>query len=106
MKSQSLLDRSGLGERAVINGPTEWNASLVSEKPVRAEDVHDPTESEARWQKHVVVALWVCLALLIALSNALVYAKTHGLFDSFHERVPLLPPWPVGYLRIPGAVGH
>jgi hypothetical protein len=42
----------------------------------------EPPESEAKWQKHVMVALWISLALMIALSIALVLAEGHGLFHS------------------------
>jgi hypothetical protein len=83
MTSQNLLDRGELDEKAVIKGSSEWNASLISRKPVRMEYVRDPTESEAECQKRVMAALWIFLALLIVFSGAavcLLWAKVHGLF--------------------------
>ena len=96
MKSQSLFHEDGLIERTVDSGSGGWNASFVSGKPASAQLSPDPTERKAKWQKHVVVALWVCLALLIAISGALVYAKAHGLFESSPGHTPALPPWPTG----------
>jgi hypothetical protein len=52
-----------------------------------------PAESEAKWQKHVVAALWVFLALLIVLCVALVYGKANGLFHPMPGETT--PPWPV-----------
>ncbi len=52
MTSQDLLDHGGLGE------------------------------AEARWQRHVVISLWISLAFLVSACIALLYANTHGLFRS------------------------
>ena len=49
-------------------------------------------ESEARWQKHVMAALWVCIALLVALAVGLVYAKAYGLFQPGAGSAA--PAWP------------
>ena len=53
--------------------------------------------SEDKWQKHVVVALWICVALLIAITGMLLYGKAHGLFESFPADTRSLPPWPTGF---------
>ena len=52
----------------------------------------DPAESEVKWQKHVMTALWICVGLLIALSLALVLAEGNGLFQSSPNGP--LPAWP------------
>ncbi len=96
MKSQSLFHEDGLIERAVNSGSGGWRASFVSGKPARMEYVREPPENEAKWQKHVVVALWVALVLLITLSTTLMFAKAHGLFESSPGHTPALPPWPEG----------
>jgi hypothetical protein len=36
-------------------------------------------ETEAKWQKHVVVLIWVALAILLVAGCGLMYAKAHGL---------------------------
>jgi hypothetical protein len=83
MTNQSLLHRGDPGDKATISGSSKWNASLISRKPVRMEFDPDPAESEDECQKHVLVALFVFLALLIVLSGTVVYllwAKVHGLY--------------------------
>jgi hypothetical protein len=81
----------------MIHSAPAWQASLDSGKPPSMGYAHDPADSEAKWQKHVIAGLWIFILLLIVLSGALAYAKTHGLFDSFHDHTPLLPAWPTGY---------
>jgi hypothetical protein len=52
--------------------------------------------SEAKWQKHVMAALWVAFALLIVIGAGFVYAKAHGLFQSSPEdkQAPVPTAWP------------
>ncbi len=70
MKSLNLLHRGGLGGMP-------------------------PKESEAKWQKHVVIALWMLLVLLVAGAAVLVWAGANGLLGSSdHDRIP---SWPVGW---------
>lgn len=52
-------------------------------------------ESAEKWQKHVVVALWILFLSLLALSVGLVYGKTHGLFQSPPQNAT--PPWVEGW---------
>jgi hypothetical protein len=63
----------------------------------RTEYLHDSTAGEEKWQKHVVAALWISFALLIALSAGLVYARNHGLFQSLHDQTPPAAPWTPTY---------
>ena len=56
-------------------------------------------ESEDKWQKHVIVALWVFLGLLIAITVALWYASANGLLESLAVHAAPgwpIPSWPVG----------
>ena len=96
MKSHSLFHMGGLGGWARPHSPRRWNAPFPAGKPGHWEGARDPAESEAAWQKHVVVGLWICLALVIVLSCALLYAKAHGLLPLLPNRTPPLPPWPDG----------
>jgi hypothetical protein len=52
-------------------------------------------DREAKWQKHVVVALWVCLAVFALLCITLLYAKTHGWFHATPAGVAA--PWPASW---------
>ena len=96
MKSQSLLDKRGWGERPGNKPYPGWNAFVPKKlRPRRYADGSDA--NDAKWQRHIVVLLWLAIALLIALGSALMYAKGHGFFDSVpHRRTPLPPPWPEG----------
>ena len=53
-------------------------------------------QSEAKWQKHVMVALWVVLALLLVIGLGYFYAKSHGFFQSSPEDklAPVPTAWP------------
>ncbi len=51
-------------------------------------------EREAKWQRHAIVLLWVCIALLFAVSAALLIGRAHGLFHSSPDRLPPSPAWP------------
>ena len=95
MKSQSLLDKGRVGGRARANRSVGWNV-YTPEKQCRTETADDADEREAKWQKHVVVLLWVCLALVITIGSALIYAHDHGLirFGPVHQ-TPLPVEWPV-----------
>ncbi len=53
------------------------------------------TEREANWQKHVVIALWLLLGFLIAVSAGLIWAGANGLFESSEDHT--IPSWPVGW---------
>ena len=52
-------------------------------------------EREAQWQRHTIVALWVGIGLLIAITGGLLYGRAHGLFQSSPDRLPSAPSWPV-----------
>jgi len=52
-------------------------------------------EREAQWQRHTIVALWILIALLIAITAGLLYGRAHGLFQPSPERLPSVPSWPV-----------
>ena len=56
----------------------------------------DPVESEDKWQKHVMVVLWLVVALVIALSVAWVYADYHGWFRSSSDQPASPPAFPTG----------
>jgi hypothetical protein len=88
MNSHSLLDRRGWKTKALLGGSPERRGPR--------DDVLESAKGEAKWQRHVVEGLWVFLALLIVVCAALLYAKTHGLFDFSPGQTPLLPPWPEG----------
>jgi hypothetical protein len=45
-------------------------------------------EREARWQKHVVMGLWLLLALLIAVAGILIAAEAQGYLDRAANREP------------------
>ena len=50
-------------------------------KPGGMEYVRAPVESEAKWQRHVMAALWTILALAFAIGTVLFYAETQGWFQ-------------------------
>jgi hypothetical protein len=72
MTTQHPLPKGAVGESATSNGSGEWNASLISRKPVRMEFTN-PGETESECQKHIFAALWVFLGLIIVLTIAVVY---------------------------------
>jgi hypothetical protein len=53
---------------------------------------HD--DAESKWQKHVIVGIWVLVAIVVAIAVALAYAEGHG----FLQKSPLpkepVPAWP------------
>ena len=65
----------------------------VSSEKAGLESVLDPVEREASWQKHVMVLLWISIALLMVFVGILLYAKYHGLFESPSDKVA---PFPAG----------
>jgi polyferredoxin len=69
MTSQDLLHRGGLNETT-------------------------PEEGQARWQKHVLGALWVLIGLLIGGAVVFAWADANGLLDSFAGHTT--PSWPTG----------
>jgi hypothetical protein len=96
MKSQTLLDRGGWGKKPTDERPPAWDAYIPQGSDPTG-SVGDPVESEAKWQKHVVVLLWVALGVVLVLGSALLYAKGHGLFESVPAHgTPLPHLWPEG----------
>lgn len=65
-------------------------------KPGGMEYVRGPVGSEAKWQRHVMTALWVSLALVFATGTALVFGEAHGWFDSSAASTTRVPAWPAG----------
>ena len=63
-------------------------------KPGGMEYVRAPVESKAKWQKHVMAALWISLALVLAIGAVLVYAETQGWFQSAPAPATRVPAWP------------
>ncbi len=59
--------------------------------------MEDSAESEAKWQKHVVVLIWVALVGMLILACVLFYAKGHGLIGPTPGHgAPLPAIWPEG----------
>ena len=57
----------------------------------------DSSETETRWQRHVVETIWVVLLLTLLVSLVLVYGNAHGWFIPVFGHPPTLPPpWPEG----------
>jgi hypothetical protein len=50
--------------------------------------------TEAKWQKHVIVALWVLFALLVVVTATLMFAEAHGFFEPSSGHSPPVAPWP------------
>jgi hypothetical protein len=50
-------------------------------------------ESEDKWQKHVILALWVAIGLLVVSAVALWCANANGLLESL--AVHAIPGWPI-----------
>ena len=46
----------------------------------------DPAESGAKWERHVMVALWISLVQMIVLALTLVFAEGKGSFASPGDR--------------------
>jgi hypothetical protein len=51
-------------------------------------------EAEDRWQRHVILVLWLVVGLVIALGAALLWAETNGFFQSASDQT--IPSWPAG----------
>jgi hypothetical protein len=51
-------------------------------------------DTEAKWQKHVIVAMWVALGIFIAVATGLFYGEGHGFFKSSHDYPAAVAPWP------------
>ena len=75
--------------------PNEKELAVSSEKP-GVESVLDPVERQASWQKHVMVLLWISIALLMVFVGILLYAKYHGLFESPSDKVAPFPSGTAG----------
>ena len=58
---------------------------------------NDPGESEDKYQKHVIVALWTLLGILIAVSVLLIWGEDYGLLQSFASHSIGFPSWPVSW---------
>jgi hypothetical protein len=69
MTSEHLVHESGLGE---MNGD--------------------------KWQRHVIVALWVLIAIVMVVAAGLFYEKGHGFFRSHAspDHATQVTPWPDG----------
>ena len=55
------------------------------------ESARECAENEAQWQKHVVVLIWVALAILLVAGGGLMYAKAHGWFTPAYAHDTPLP---------------
>ena len=75
--------------------PNEKELAVSSEK-AGLESVLDPVERQASWQKHVMVLLWISIALLMVFIGILLYAKYHGLFESPSDKVAPFPSGTAG----------
>lgn len=54
-----------------------------------------PTETEDKWQKHVIIALWLLFGLLIAVAGVFLWTSTRGSVGSpIHQTIP---SWPVNW---------
>ena len=87
-------------EKACLSqNPRSGLSSIKRGGDMKSHSLVDGSElaSEAKWEKHVLVALWIVIVLLIAVASALVYAEAHGLFDSSPDPTRSVPPWPAGW---------
>jgi hypothetical protein len=60
---------------------------------------YDPHHGQhnPKWQRHVMVFLWVTLAVFVLVIAGLIYADTHGYFQSSTSRNGTqTPAWPNG----------
>jgi len=96
MTSQNRLVEDRGGERAV-NRSVERSGFLRWGKPAPARYTHDSSPHGTEWERHVMIALWISVAVLIALVTCFVYAEFHGLFSSAPHQPTPLPSWPVGW---------
>ena len=69
---------------------------VVSSEKAATESVLDPVERQASWQKHVMVLLWISIAVLIVFVGILLYAKYHGVFESPSDQVAPFPSGTAG----------
>ena len=68
------------------------NRELLDEHGFGQQDSH---EDEAKWQKHVIVALWIIFAVLGILAVIFVCAEGQGVFQS--STGGGTPAWPMGW---------
>jgi hypothetical protein len=67
---------------------------------VTTQDLHDDGGAgkefgaEDKWQRHVVVAIAVVVAILVAVTACLIYAEAHGFFRPSSGQTPPVSPWP------------
>lgn len=94
MRGNNLFATGGLSGKGMVEGlrPRGSFPAQPGEKRARNSE-----ETEAAWQKHVMAALWISLALLIMLTVALLFGNAHGLFHSSANGPTSAPPWPVGW---------
>ncbi len=78
MRGQNLLHNGGFGEK------------------VQRQYGRDPAD-EAKWQKHVTVALWTLVVLVISVVWALAWFDSHGLFTPTPDGTQPAAAWPVGW---------
>ena len=65
---------------------------IMNSHHLSIEHADHPAESEAKWQKHVMAALWIAFALMITISLALVCVRINGSFQPAHDRPPSALP--------------
>jgi len=51
-------------------------------------------KAEAKWQKHVMTAVWVALALFVSLTASLVYWHYRGAVRPSPDHATPVAPWP------------
>ncbi len=70
MPAENVRGKSALAGKASAETQKarEWNASLISHRPVRLEYCREPDETEKHCQRRIAVATGVFLGLLLALS--------------------------------------
>jgi len=77
MASQSALGKSAGRERAMMS--------------------HSPSGRGGAWERHVIIALWVSIAALMALVAALWYAQYQGLFAPSPDHTAPSASWPISW---------
>jgi hypothetical protein len=95
MISQNLVDKAGLGGGEMGHGAPKRSVFRNSGNQARRGYARKAGESEVKWQNHIVVALWISIALLIMLAGVLMYGETHGFFDRFTDHTAPLQPWTI-----------
>ena len=97
MRSQSLVEEQGLGRRVTRQRSSEWSVFPGPGRPVQAEGVDGSSEYRAEWERHVVIGLWIFVAVLVTATAALLYGDYHGLLGSAPNQPQQVPSWPIGW---------